>query len=138
MRTVRVKLFKPCDDNFGTRFQPCQVDDYGKGVAEFVITKQVHYTKFKVATEDNAAVLQELVIERSLNSDKAEPVDPRWPGQKMGVHAGPGDVIRVAFVVHAYAFRVSLNDDPGDDEEDLAVLAMVRTLDRLKISRQTT
>jgi hypothetical protein len=110
---VRVKLYKPDTDNFGTRWVEATVDDHGAGTVVFSVYKPSCWTKFRVATLDNGRVYQENMIR----------------GEE-GIEVEPGDAVTVDFVIHELAFRVRLNDDL--DEEDEAVMALASLKRRLR------
>jgi hypothetical protein len=109
---VRVKLYKPDTDNFGTRWVETTVDDYGVGQVVFSAYKPSRWTKFRCATLDNSRVYQENMIR----------------GEE-GIEVEPGDAVTVDFVIHELAFRVRLNDDLC--EEDEAAISLMRLRRRL-------
>jgi hypothetical protein len=107
-----VKVYKPGEDNFGSRWVEVLVDDFGAGTVVFSVYRPTHWTKFRAASLDNSRVYQECMIR-----DGA------------GVEVEPGDAVTIDFVIHELAFRVRLNDDL--DEEDEAVMALASLRRRL-------
>lgn len=107
MHVVRCKLYKPGEDNFGTKWVDCQVDDHGVGICVFSVYRPSHWTKFRVATKDNGRIYQE----NQVRGDE-------------GIVVEPGDAVTVDFVVHELAFRIRLNDDL--DEVDEATIRLLR------------
>ena len=113
MHQVRCKLYKPGEDNFGTRWVTVNVDDHGAGTVVFSVHRPSHWTKFRVASIDDSRIYQENMVR-----------------DEVGIEVEPGDAVTVDFVVHELAFRVRLNDDL--DETDEAIISLLRRRRRLR------
>jgi hypothetical protein len=106
---VRVKLYTPGIDNFGTKWQSVRVDDHGRGTVVFSVYRPSRWIKFRVASEDNSKIYQECFV-----------------NEGRGVEAEAGDAVTVDFVVHELAFRVRLNDDLDEEDETILNLAKMK------------
>jgi hypothetical protein len=111
---VRCKVYTPGAHDEGSGWQKVNVDTHGAGTVVFTAWRPTSWRKFRVATVNNSAILQENFLR-----EDGEPVE-----------LDAGDTMTLDFVVHLYAFRLRINDDL--DEEDEAVVRLIRMQKNLR------